>query len=144
MAPIPFPRLFGSNGRRAVESIVARRTFEDVILPPATRHTINVALAEVTQHDLIFNRWGLGERRSTGLALAFNFAGPPGTGDPRRWIEGSRIDDRARGGEAVLDAERAEGRMRGPGNRELLDPCNWAQLATSTADWSIAPDDRCY
>jgi SpoVK/Ycf46/Vps4 family AAA+-type ATPase len=34
----------------------------------------------VTQHDLIFNRWGLGERHPAGLALAFNFAGPPGTG----------------------------------------------------------------
>ena len=34
----------------------------------------------VTQHDLIFNRWGLGERHPTSLALAFNFAGPPGTG----------------------------------------------------------------
>lgn len=80
MAPLPFPRLFGLNGRRAVESIVARRTFEDVILPPATRRALDVALGQVTQHDLIFNRWGLGERHPTGLAIAFNFAGPPGTG----------------------------------------------------------------
>lgn len=80
MAPIPFPRLFGTNGRRAVESIVARRTFDDVILPPATRRALGTALAQVTQQDLIFNRWGLGERHPTGLALAFNFAGPPGTG----------------------------------------------------------------
>jgi SpoVK/Ycf46/Vps4 family AAA+-type ATPase len=80
VAPLPFPRLFGLNGRRAVESIVARRTFEDVILPPATRRALDVALGQVTQHDLIFNRWGLGERHPTGLAIAFNFAGPPGTG----------------------------------------------------------------
>src|SRR3954470_20544593 len=72
--------LFGPRGRRAVESIVPRRTFEDVILPPATRRALDAALAQVTQHDLIFNRWGLGERHPTGLALAFNFAGPPGTG----------------------------------------------------------------
>ena len=57
-----------------------RRTFDDVILPPATRHALDTALSQVTQHDLIFNRWGLGERHPTGLALAFNFAGPPGTG----------------------------------------------------------------
>ena len=38
------------------------------------------ALVQVTNHDLIFNRWGLGERHPTGLALAFNFAGPSGTG----------------------------------------------------------------
>src|SRR5215213_1545645 len=80
MAPLPFTRLFGTGGRRAVESLVPRRTFDDVILPPATRRALDTALAQVTQHDLIFNRWGLGERHPTGLALAFNFAGPPGTG----------------------------------------------------------------
>jgi len=78
----PLARLFGINpsGRRAVESIVPRRTFADVILPPATRRALDTALAQVTQHDLIFNRWGFGERNPTGLALAFNFAGPSGTG----------------------------------------------------------------
>src|SRR5215471_11321595 len=80
MPPLSFARLFGAQGRRAVESLVPRRTFEDVILPPATRRALDDALAQVTQHDLIFNRWGLGERHPTGLALAFNFAGPPGTG----------------------------------------------------------------
>ena len=80
MAPIPFAQLFGISGRRAVETIVPRRTFDEVVLPPATRRTLDTALAQVTQHDLIFNRWGLGERHPTGLALAFNFAGPPGTG----------------------------------------------------------------
>ena len=80
MAPIPFAQLFGISGRRAVEAIVPRRTFDEVVLPPATRRTLDTALAQVTQHDLIFNRGGLGERHPTGLALAFNFAGPPGTG----------------------------------------------------------------
>src|SRR5690606_32021956 len=31
-------------------------------------------------HALIFDRWGLGERHASGIGLAFNFAGPPGTG----------------------------------------------------------------
>ncbi|HXD19592.1 MAG TPA: ATP-binding protein [Vicinamibacterales bacterium] len=75
-----FARLFGVPGRRAVESIVPRRTFDDVILPLETRRALDEALAQITQHELIFNRWGLGERHPTGLALAFNFAGPPGTG----------------------------------------------------------------
>src|SRR5215212_8402401 len=69
-----------SEPRRAVESIVPRRSFDDVILPAATRRALDQALAHVTSHDLIFNRWGLGQRHPTGLALAFNFAGPPGTG----------------------------------------------------------------
>jgi SpoVK/Ycf46/Vps4 family AAA+-type ATPase len=34
----------------------------------------------VRSHELIFTQWGLGERHSSGLGLAFNFAGPPGTG----------------------------------------------------------------
>jgi SpoVK/Ycf46/Vps4 family AAA+-type ATPase len=79
VSPIPFSRLFDTR-RRAVESVAPRRTFDDVILPPATHRALEVALAQVTQHELIFKGWGLGERHSTGLGLAFNFAGPPGTG----------------------------------------------------------------
>ena len=69
-----------TGARRTVETVVPRRTFEDVILPLATRRALDQALVHVTSHDLIFNRWGLGERHPSGLALAFNFAGPPGTG----------------------------------------------------------------
>jgi SpoVK/Ycf46/Vps4 family AAA+-type ATPase len=78
----PLLRVFTSltEARRVVESTVPRRSFDDVILPSATRRALDQALAHVTSHDLIFNRWGLGERHPTGLALAFNFAGPPGTG----------------------------------------------------------------
>ena len=78
----PLLRLFtGVTGaRRAVDSIVPRRTFDDVILPAETRRALDQALAQVTSHDLIFTRWGLGERHPAGLALAFNFAGPSGTG----------------------------------------------------------------
>lgn len=70
----------GRFGRRAVTTIAPRRTFADVILPPATRATLDQALAQVRSQALIFDRWGLGERHATGLGLAFNFAGPPGTG----------------------------------------------------------------
>jgi SpoVK/Ycf46/Vps4 family AAA+-type ATPase len=42
--------------------------------------SLNHALALVRKHDLIFHQWGLAERHSTGLGLAFHFAGPPGTG----------------------------------------------------------------
>lgn len=69
-----------TGNRRVVESVIPRRSFDDVVLPPATRRTLDQALSHVTSHDLIFNRWGLGDRHPTGLALAFNFAGPSGTG----------------------------------------------------------------
>ena len=77
----PVLSFFGRfRARPAVDTITPERTFDDVILPPATRQTLDLALAQVHNHSLIFGRWGLGERHATGLALAFNFAGPPGTG----------------------------------------------------------------
>jgi SpoVK/Ycf46/Vps4 family AAA+-type ATPase len=78
----PLRDLFAGRfgGRRAVETIATHRTFADVILPPRTRAALDEALSLVSSHSLIFNQWGLGERHSSGLGLAFNFAGPPGTG----------------------------------------------------------------
>ncbi len=77
----PLVRMFGGlAANRAVESIVPRRTLNDVVLPQSTRRALDQALVQVTSHDLIFNRWGLGERHPSGLALAFIFAGPSGTG----------------------------------------------------------------
>ena len=77
----PLLRALGFNDfKRTVESIVPRRTFADVVLPAATRRTLDEALAQVTSFDLIYRQWGLGERHRDGMALAFNFAGPSGTG----------------------------------------------------------------
>jgi SpoVK/Ycf46/Vps4 family AAA+-type ATPase len=78
----PIARLFpGLTGRRGViESVVAERTFRDVILPPRTVRMLGEALTQVHSYSLIFQDWGLGERHPTGTALAFNFAGPSGTG----------------------------------------------------------------
>ncbi|MEO5903484.1 MAG: ATP-binding protein [Gemmatimonadaceae bacterium] len=80
--PSPLLDLFQGRfgGRRAVETIIAHRTFADVILPPRTRAALDEALSLVHSHELIFTQWGLGEKHSSGLGLAFNFAGPPGTG----------------------------------------------------------------
>jgi SpoVK/Ycf46/Vps4 family AAA+-type ATPase len=77
----PLISLFTSLGaRRVVETVTPERTLEDVVLPPQTRRTLEQALAEVRNQTLIFSRWGLGERHTSGRGLAFNFAGPPGTG----------------------------------------------------------------
>src|SRR5215210_2415352 len=74
--------LFGgvSGDRDLVEAIDPRRSFDDVVLPETTLRSLNHALALVRKHDLIFHQWGLAERHSSGLGLAFHFAGPPGTG----------------------------------------------------------------
>jgi SpoVK/Ycf46/Vps4 family AAA+-type ATPase len=78
----PLLRLLTGRGLRrgVIESIEPRRTFRDVILPPATRRALDEALMQVHTRELIFDQWGLGERHPTGTALAFNFAGPSGTG----------------------------------------------------------------
>ncbi len=77
----PLLALFtGRTSARGVEVVTPQRTFNDVILPPGTRRALEEALAQVRNHTLIFTRWGLGERHTSGLGLAFNFAGPPGTG----------------------------------------------------------------
>jgi len=69
-----------SPARELVEAVEPRRSFDDVVLPATTMRSLNHALALVRKHDLIFHQWGLAERHSTGLGLAFHFAGPPGTG----------------------------------------------------------------
>jgi SpoVK/Ycf46/Vps4 family AAA+-type ATPase len=63
-----------------VETVTPARTLADVVLPSQTRRTLEQALAQVQNHNLIFDGWGLGQRHTTGLGLTFNFAGPPGTG----------------------------------------------------------------
>ncbi|HWN19900.1 MAG TPA: AAA family ATPase, partial [Gemmatimonadales bacterium] len=69
-----------SSPRELVDAVEPRRSFDDVVLPPGTLRALNHALALVRKHDLIFQQWGLAERHSSGLGLAFHFAGPPGTG----------------------------------------------------------------
>ena len=82
MAAHPLIRAISTlaGGRPLAQSITPRLTFDDVVLPDATRRALEQALANIRRHDLIFRQWGLGERHPTGLALVFNFAGPPGTG----------------------------------------------------------------
>lgn len=72
--------LTGTGSRRIVESVQPQRTMADVVLPPQTRRTLEQALGQVRNHNLIFRSWGLGERHTSGRGLTFNFAGPPGTG----------------------------------------------------------------
>jgi hypothetical protein len=51
--------LSGLTGtRRPVESVIPRRSFDDVILPAATRRALDQALVRITSHDLIFNHSG--------------------------------------------------------------------------------------
>src|SRR5882724_8426583 len=71
---------FGAPTRELLEAVDPQRSFDDVVLPERTLRALDHALALVRKHDLIFRQWGLAERHTTGLGLAFHFAGPPGTG----------------------------------------------------------------
>jgi hypothetical protein len=62
------------------DALIPRRSFADVILPASTHKQLEFALIQIKKSDLIFDKWGLGERHNSGMGLAFNFAGPPGTG----------------------------------------------------------------
>lgn len=75
-----FSLFTNKSSRRTAQLVAPRRTLAEVVLPPQTRRALDQALAEVRNHNLIFGRWGLGERHASGLGLVFNFAGPPGTG----------------------------------------------------------------
>ena len=66
--------------RNLARMVVPRRTFDDVVLPPASRRALDEALVQIEKRALLFEEWGLAERHDTGLGLAFHFAGPPGTG----------------------------------------------------------------
>jgi SpoVK/Ycf46/Vps4 family AAA+-type ATPase len=72
--------LTGRSHRHVADTIIPVRTFADVVLPLQTSRLLDQAMAEVRNHSLIFQNWGLGERHSLGRGLTFNFAGPPGTG----------------------------------------------------------------
>jgi len=82
VAPLPWLSFLTgqADARRTVDTITPRRTFQDVVLPPATRRALAQALGQLSSHALIFRQWGLGERHPTGHGLTFNFAGPSGTG----------------------------------------------------------------
>lgn len=80
MAASIFSLFSNRSSRRPAQLVAPERTLSEVVLPAKTRRALDQALAEVQNHALIFGRWGLGERHATGLGLAFNFAGPPGTG----------------------------------------------------------------
>src|SRR3954454_11430921 len=74
--------LFGAAGKAREQKHASGtgRASDDGGVPQTTLRSLNHALALVRKHDLIFHQWGLAERHSSGLGLAFHFAGPPGTG----------------------------------------------------------------
>jgi ATP-dependent 26S proteasome regulatory subunit len=51
-----------------------------VYLSSENRKEMDLCLAMIRNHDLIYNTWGLSQLESRGAGLVINFYGPPGTG----------------------------------------------------------------
>ena len=67
-----------SGGRYRLEQPTL--TFDDVVLPEATRLEIEQAIFKLRHHELIYDAWGFGEVDPRGRSVTLNFYGPPGTG----------------------------------------------------------------
>lgn len=57
-----------------------KRKLSDLVLSQVTRQQIEIALARIEYHDLLYNRWNLASVHPVGRRVALNMYGPPGTG----------------------------------------------------------------
>ncbi len=62
------------------ETIIPKKSFEDVILNDNVKRRIGMMLTQIKNHNLIFNKWGLGKKHYRGKSISLNFVGSPGTG----------------------------------------------------------------
>lgn len=60
--------------------IAARRSREDLVLPPAALMQIDEICNRVRQRGRVLEEWGFGRRASYGRGVTALFAGPPGVG----------------------------------------------------------------
>lgn len=68
----------------STEKVTKRRKgktlFKRVVLPAKTLETVEAALAQIDQHDLIFQTWDFASVFEKGTAVSLLFYGAPGTG----------------------------------------------------------------
>lgn len=62
------------------EIICPRHTLSDLILPDQTSTQLLDVISFFQNRELLFDKWGLGERFAIQKGLAVNLYGPPGTG----------------------------------------------------------------
>ncbi len=65
---------------RTLLVLTPRFSFEDVILNPEKKKSIEIALSQQKHHDLIFKTWGFEKKIPYGNGLTMLFSGLPGTG----------------------------------------------------------------
>ncbi|RKS74316.1 ATPase family protein associated with various cellular activities (AAA) [Actinomadura pelletieri DSM 43383] len=57
-----------------------RRSMDDLVVPDAVRDRIELALAQLDHHDVLYREWNLRKIDPYRSGAALNFYGPPGTG----------------------------------------------------------------
>lgn len=55
-------------------------TWEDLILPPASKDLLRAACDQVRYQHVVYKEWGFGAKLPYGRGLSLLFSGPPGTG----------------------------------------------------------------
>lgn len=56
------------------------RSMDDLVVPAAVRHRIDVALSQVDHHEVLYQQWNLKKIDPYRSGTALNFYGPSGTG----------------------------------------------------------------
>jgi hypothetical protein len=60
--------------------VVARATWDDIVLPPAETALLHQIAEQVGQRGTVYGAWGFAERMSRGLGISVLFAGASGSG----------------------------------------------------------------
>lgn len=62
------------------QKVPAVFTWEDLILPPASKDLLRLACNQVRYKQVVYTEWGFGAKLPYGRGLSLLFSGPPGTG----------------------------------------------------------------
>lgn len=65
---------------KLAERIESKLTWEDLVLPPLQKHTLEQISAHVRQKAKVYENWGFAAKNRRGLGITALFSGPSGTG----------------------------------------------------------------
>ena len=65
---------------KLAERIESKLTWDDLVLPPLQKHTLEQISAHVRQKARVYENWGFAAKNRRGLGITALFSGPSGTG----------------------------------------------------------------
>ncbi|MBA2543741.1 MAG: ATP-binding protein [Deltaproteobacteria bacterium] len=60
--------------------VTVRQTWDDLVLSPDTRESVDALVSRVRHAHHVYERWGMGSKAGRATGVAALFSGPPGTG----------------------------------------------------------------